>query len=429
VLAAVYAYFFRPQQADPSGTASYWYGGENIPDVEPYNLVRLGWYLSPLGIVLAVLGWWWMLRHELSLKTALFLGVGLFFTFLYVQNSRNNPHHIYVMRRYVPAVIPALTIAVAYAIVHWWRRQEWWRWLALVVTVAQVALLVYASRVVMRQVDHRGLVAQLTPWAESLDPDAVILFNDERPISTGATVGTALRYLFGYTVFDLQESYLTEESLDELIDAWRAQGRPILVAVGPDGVRAPFDNWSLESLPGLWLETRVLENSYTHFPRRVRPFKLALELYELEPVATEGEKGLRVDIGTSDFFYLGQGWYGKERLPDGTTMRWTRDAAQLILPEQLATDGDVQLHFQLATSNQAPTKPAEVQLVYGMSVLARWQVGTSFAGYDATLPTPMPSEGPLVLWLKTDAWNPLALGLSADARDLGVMVDWVEIGD
>jgi 4-amino-4-deoxy-L-arabinose transferase-like glycosyltransferase len=429
VLAAVYAYFFRPQQADPASTIPYWYGGENIPDVEPYNLVRLGWYVSPLGIALAVLGWWWMLRRELSLKAALFLGIGLFFTFLYVQNSRNNPHHIYVMRRYVPAVIPALTVAAAYAIVRWWRHQEWWHWLALIVAVGQVALLLNTSRTVLRQVDYRGLVDQLTPWAESLDPDAVILFDDDRPISTGTTIGTPLRYLFGHTVFDLQESYLTRDALQELIGVWHAQGRRILVAVGPDGVREPFDDWSLASLPGLRLEAQVLENSYTHVPRQVQPFTLALELFELEPGARTDVGVLRVDIGASDFFYLGEGWYGKERLPNGTTMRWTRDAAQFILPERLDIDGHVQLRFQLATSSQAPRMPVEVRLVYGADVIARWQVGTAFAEYEATLLEPAPPQSPLTLWLETDTWSPQALGISADARDLGVMVDWVKITD
>ncbi len=455
VLAALYAYFIRPRQANLAAEIPYWYADHTFPYVEPYNLVRLGWYLSPLGIALAVLGAWWMLRHDLSQRTALFLGIGLFFSFLYLENSRNNPHHIYVMRRYVPAVIPAFTIAAAYALERWWRRPSihlpWravpgeahkyrgrWRWLAWGVIVVQVASLLYAARIVVRQVDHRGLVDQLTSWAESLDANAVILFDDDRAVSAGATVGTALRYLFGRTVFDLQEEHLTGEILENLVRTWHAQGRRVLIAVGPNGVREPFANWRLAPLPGLWLDTSVLEASYLHFPRQVLRATESLELYELLPAASGDLSSLRIDVGSSDFFYLGEGWYEKERLPDGRTMRWTGSAARLSLPSYVAGDDEIRLRFQLAASAHAGHTPAEVRLrhcasipecdgVDGAAVVAEWQVGPTFDEYEATLPASALQDGRLVLWLETNTWNPAALGLSADARDLGVMVDWIGV--
>jgi hypothetical protein len=298
--------------------------------------------------------------------------------------------------------------------------------------VVQVALLLYAARIVVRQVDYRGLVDQFTPWAESLDPNAVILFDDDCAVSTGATVGTALRYLFGYTVFDLQEEYLATETLENLVRTWQAQGRTVLVAVGPYGVREPFVNWPLAPLPGLWLDTLTLERSYLHFPRQVLRERLSLDMYELLPLAGDASqsqafRALRVDVGSSDFFNLSAGWHGKERLPNGTTVRWTSEAAQFDLSSPEVGSGDVRLRLQMAASAESGRAPAEVRLRYGASVIARWQVGTTFAAYEATLPASVLGDGPLTLWLETDTWNPAALGLSADARDLGVMVDWISV--
>jgi 4-amino-4-deoxy-L-arabinose transferase-like glycosyltransferase len=425
VLAALYAYFIRPRLADPNASYAYWYVDHRIPSVQPYNLVRIGWYLSPLGIALAVLGMWWMLRHELSPQSALFLGVGLFASFLYIQNNRNNPHHIYVMRRYVPAVIPTFSVAAAYAITRWWRRRDRWRWLAWGVAALQVALLLYNARIVVRQVDHRGLVAQLTSWAKSLDPDAVILLDDDKAVSSGTVVGTPLRYLFGYTAFDLQETYLGADTLDDPLRAWQAQGRTVLVVVGPDGVREPFVTWPLKQRAGLQLNTTVLEHSYEHFPRQIRRFGLALELYELLPVTAQATFPLYIDIGSSDFFYLGQGWHGKERLPDDTTVRWTSGVAQFDFP--LPEDDDLYLRLRLKASADAGHTPTEVLLRSETGVLARWQVGVSWAEYEATLPTPALPGETLALWLETDIWSPAALGLSADARELGVLVDWIKV--
>jgi hypothetical protein len=75
-------------------------------------------------------------------------------------------------------------------------------------------------------------------------------------------------------------------------------------------------------------------------------------------------------------------------------------------------------------------------------VVTRWQVDATFDVYEVTLPalsgsagsprvgsagSPPGQGGPADLWLETETWNPAALGLSTDARDLGVMVDWIEV--
>ena len=427
VLAALYAYFVRPGQANLTANMPYWYGEYIIPYVEPYNLVRLGWYLSPLGIALAVLGVWWMLRRDLSQQTVLFLGLGLFFSFLFLENSRNNPKHIYVMRRYVPMVIPAFAIAAAYAIERWWCRSHRLRWLALGVAVVQMALLLYGARSVVRQVDHQGIVAQLTPWVESLDSNAIILFDDDQPVSAGATVGTALRFLYGRTVFDLQEEFLEAETLEKLVRSWQTQGRPVLVAVGSNAVREPFANWSVTPLPSLSLDTTVLEESYLHFPRQVLRSRLELELYELQPRENAVLDPLRIDVGSSDFFYLGEGWYGKERLPDQTTVRWTSGAAQIHLPSAVTVGGDVRLQLQMALPADVGEPLTSVRMRHETSTVAEWQVGKDFAVYEATWTPSSFQDGPPDLWLETDTWNPAALGLNMDSRDLGVMVDWISV--
>ena len=84
-------------------------------------MVRLGWYLSPLGLLLGVVGCALLVHERTSERTWAILGVGLFFTVLYTYKTYNNPHHIYVMRRYVPAAFPMLTLGAAYVLIAWQR--------------------------------------------------------------------------------------------------------------------------------------------------------------------------------------------------------------------------------------------------------------------------------------------------------------------
>ncbi|MEZ4582135.1 MAG: hypothetical protein R3A10_10960 [Caldilineaceae bacterium] len=55
VVAAVYGYVVRLRLGETI-FAAYWYAGTDIPLTDHLNLVRLGWYLGPLGLLLAVAG-------------------------------------------------------------------------------------------------------------------------------------------------------------------------------------------------------------------------------------------------------------------------------------------------------------------------------------------------------------------------------------
>ncbi len=281
VLAALYGYFIRPCLADTTATSHYWYGDNEIPNVEPYNLVRLGWYISPLGIALAVTGMWWMLRCEANERTAAFLGIGLFFSFFFLYRSRNNPHHIYVMRRYVPAVIPTFVVGAAYALDRWLRRAGWRRWCAVGLAVVLAGWLLVDARVVIPHVEYRGAIAQFEPLVHALgDDDPVILFNDDLPVSTGATLGTPLRYIYGYTVFDLQEEHVDAEQLSAQARRWHDAGRRVLVAFGSNGVPGIFPVSQLTPVVTFHLDVPVLEASYEHFPRQIRRYAVDLQVYE-----------------------------------------------------------------------------------------------------------------------------------------------------
>lgn len=286
VVLAAYAYFIRPLGVDPTKQFNYWYAGSKIPDVEPFNMVRLGWYLSPLGLLLSVVGCALLVRERTSERTWMLLGVGLFFTLLYTYKTYNNPHHIYVMRRYVPVVFPMLALGAAYAL----DRLAAWRPIGRVSAIGlgaiTAALLIYAGRVSNSQIDYAGGLDQYRAFAAQVPPDAIVLFDDRELVGVTALFGTPLAYLDGHTVLDVQEDRLDAARFEALVTGWLAASRPVMIVGGPQAANqvcaAIGARQQCRSL-GTWhFDWPQLEASYEHMPATVNRTVYDLTLTTVE---------------------------------------------------------------------------------------------------------------------------------------------------
>lgn len=284
VLLAAFAYFLRPLQADPSRAGFYWYGEHTIPDVEPFNMVRLGWYLSRPGLALGVLGIAAILGKRVNERTWMIVGVGVFFSLLFLYRTFNNPHHVYVMRRYVPAVIPTFALGMAYAALWLANWRAIGRVLATGLTVALVLLMVYKGKVLIPQVDYKGGVDQFRGLTNLIPQDAVVLFNDDEPVGAAGVFGTPLAFLEGRTVLDLREDRLDFNRLDALVEHWQAAGQPVIVVNGSSPVSGLCDRWNCQLLGKVRFDLRVLEHSYDHWPTAIVPYRPNLMVYVVENV-------------------------------------------------------------------------------------------------------------------------------------------------
>jgi hypothetical protein len=206
----------------------------------------------------------------------------VFFSILFLFRTFNNPHHVYVMRRYVPAVIPTFAMGMAFAVLRLADWQPVGRVLAAGLLMGEMVLMLYGGRAMIRQVDYQGGVAQIRAFSAQVPSDAVVLFEDGEPIGAGAGLGTPLAYLNGCTVMDLQEDRLDLDRLDTLVAGWLATGRSVVVVNDSAYATELCDRWRCRSLGTARFDLRVLEASYEHLPVEVVPFQVSLDLYVVE---------------------------------------------------------------------------------------------------------------------------------------------------
>lgn len=289
LLFALYGWFIRPATGTVI-TRPDSYSETLIPLTNHENWLRLGWYFSPIGIWLGVLGVALMLWRA-GWKTALLLGVGCLFAAIYLWNVRANPHQIYVMRRYVPVVAPFFILASAYLLgdllshLHAWRAQgSWMQALAtlsgVILSIAWLGGLAWSARGFISQVDHQGVVDQLAALEAELPPDSVLLFNDQAPVGRGDFWGTPLKFIYGHDVFTLRSPPETDSRrLAQTINSWQNSGRTV-VWIG-DPAWLAENGFDFQEQVHV-IESRRLEGSYEHKPREIVQVQWVLPTAPLE---------------------------------------------------------------------------------------------------------------------------------------------------
>jgi hypothetical protein len=284
---AIYSYFIRPRLGT-TVLAPYWYADSQIPITNHENLMRLGWYLSPLGVGLAVAGGVLMLLNERWDTSWPLWVVGGASTAIYIFNIFNNPVHIYAMRRYVPIVLPFFTLAGAYAISWLWQRAPWQRAsrpVSLALLVALAGWLTYNDRLIVNQVDYEGALTQVERVAALLEDGAVVLFVDDPAVGLGAILGTPLQFLHGASSFDLQEDQVEADLLKGQVAHWLGEGTPVYVIRNADSSILLL-NECLVPAGSAHLDTPRLEQTYDHIPQVIEHVRYDLEVYRVGPGCT-----------------------------------------------------------------------------------------------------------------------------------------------
>lgn len=353
VALVIFAYFLwaHPQSL-------YAYVGGATPLDRSANLIKLGWYLSPIGIALATLGAVIVFVRDLNARNAFFFGTAGLFTFFYLEELYSNPHYIYTTRHYIPLVIPLFVILAARALFWLWNecfanyasRQRVVRfatggafalWMlynlyAMGIVDASratgVALrLPFVSQPAALGVLHiepfensiagvnelGGAYRQIEQLAQQTDPNAVILFSAGR--DEPAALATPLKYVFGRDAFVSVFNNPPGDKIAAMIDTWRAQGRQVILAYGTNGGRLEIPGYALEQIGDAGLDVPQWAFAYDFMPRSAWRVNLNYALFRAVPQTVPNTDAFALHFGGADFPYLMNGFL--ERTPEANT-RW-----------------------------------------------------------------------------------------------------------
>lgn len=416
---SLYAYFIRPQLAQEV------YHPEMARLDRDYamdSLVHLGWYLSPVAIFLGVLGTCLFIYNRLDRVNLFFLLIGLIFSFSVLKGTEDAWDHFWIMRRFVPVVIPTFLLFTAYTLWHLFKFcpttpngiSQLPRWIFFAVLIFLLTYSLGVAKPILTHQEYSGIIRQMDQIAKVF-PDRAVVVMDNFDITI--RIAPPLEYIYQKKALVLYQNTLESyQKFIQLAHRWMQEGQEVyFVTPLPQG---------LELTKKFTLKVPEMEYAIGHIPKKIN--ELYSDLYVYRLTEKDGMSKYLLKLGINDFGLI-EGFYHIEDLPDGNRKyRWTKGTAKILVPGE----SKFRIRMRAWRPDFLPKVNMEVftknTLVTVIQLLTPGSSPSEFQDYEMVVPANL-IENPLILTLRVPTWNPKDALNVPDLRDLGVMIEEIEV--
>jgi dolichyl-phosphate-mannose-protein mannosyltransferase len=434
-VAALYLYFMRPAlsawagaNGNPAASALarpgvlLALGFRRLAAHDAQSFLRLGWFLTPVALALAVLGlmllvWRWQRAYLLPVLVTLSFG-GFYFYKIRIYND-----YFFALRRFVPVVVPMALGLAAFALWRLAARGGWRRLAAAGLAACLFATYLARTWPLVGHVDWRHSVRFTADVARRFGPQDVVVFEQQGSLHL---LSLPLWAVHGVNVLELARFNPDPERVNHLIRAWRTRWRNVYFVYT---YRTDLCGVFLQRVEDHAFGTVEWERGWDRPPEGPVPraFRFTVARAVL-PEELQVPPLDEVDVGGSDDFQV-SGFYEKEG-----GYRWTGRCGSVYLPAA-RRGGAVEVTAAAGVQRPSTLPPALVAVSLGGAPLGEFTPGPRWTTAIFALPAALPPGEPVLRLDVLDAasrraltWRPVnALSGSDDTRDLGVMVDRVRV--
>jgi hypothetical protein len=419
---AAYAWFLRAAE-----------GKLALHDAE--SLRMFGWYVHPAAIAAALAGLALVAPRVFWRDPGFFLvacGTAIFV----FHRIRIVPEHFWVTRRYVPTILPAVLLGIATTLLLPLAaraenpRARAARAARYVLRLAVLALVAWgfwtATARVRPHVEYAGIIPRLEGMAARFTVQDLIVV-ESRNASDVHVLALPLAYIYDRPVLVLNSPKPDKAMFEEFL-AWAQRHYRAVYFIGGGGTDLLSRRVAVESVASERFQIPEYESLRNQYPTSVRFKEFDFGIYKFVP-PPPAARALMLDIGDQDDLQVVR-FHAKERDQRGT-YRWTRALSYLSLIGVPADASELVLWMDNG-GRPAAAPPAQVEVFIGDVSLGRVVVGPGMQPYRLPIPSEVAraaaaSPDAVTVRLRTVTWRPRAILRVADDRELGVMVDRVEI--
>ena len=335
-------------------------------------------------------------------------------------------------RRFLPVILPATLLFAAAAALGTWER--WPRGpQAIRAIVGTIVLIILgqqyriAAAPAVSHVEFKGLVDHVQELAQRFTERDIVIV-ESRGSSDVHVLSIPLAYIHGRRVLVL-ESEVPDKVMFEafLADAEQRYERVFFLGGGGTDLLSP----GIRATPVTYVEREApsfIVTPWNAYRAGIRAYKFHYSLYRLERAVTTGA-GFALDVGFEDDLQVVR--FGGKEITEGRTFRWTTRQSYVAVRGLTGREREVVLTMQ--DGGRPPSaEPAVVEVLLGDVSLGRITVTPGFREYSLPI-APESLKAAIAatgrqLRLVCTTWRPSELlPNSTDTRELGVMMDRVEI--
>lgn len=387
------------------------------------NLVRLGWYLTPLGLGLALLGALLVLDDIFEKKNEMlipFILVFAVFSGFYLYKSRAFPDNYWVIRRYIEIVIPGcLFLATAFLV--WLRPILMKRLKATGASALCVLLFVllwvgefWAVPNLWRQTELTGTFDGLGNLAGILKEADIVILEYSR---SQDTFSGPLKSVFHKSVYNLATNMPDPDAFDQLMHQWLSQGKRVFILTSDEQTQLESHKYDFVLKDCFYLRTSLTEQTYARLPHALENLQYVINIYDVK-VSQEKDSLEQVTFDMDFHFGIGNyGFYSDEAADPTIELPGIAPAgaATLLicarlkpLDDRRSLSVEVYLNNSLAGSCEISSEPKVFRFPIPKR-LVNGEKGNQVKFHSSLL-------------------SPSALGISTDQRHLGFILDYLKLG-
>ncbi|MDP8218133.1 MAG: glycosyltransferase family 39 protein [Candidatus Theseobacter exili] len=399
------------------------------------NLRQLGWFISPLGLFSGLLGLYLLIISKPSKQAVPFIIIFVFVTFAILWDRQIHNSFMWAERRYLPVIIPSFLILSSYALTFIWKKLPSVISKSICLIIGLLILLhpITINKPILKIQDYKGT----WDFCERLSN---LFNNDDILICYGSWLALPLSYIFGKTTLQISDQEYAKripfaKTILNSIDKWLIEGKRVYYLSQEE---QPFSNLiNFIPIEKTTLVTKVLERRINSMPEKIENITIPLTIYRLEKIPNNfknKENKYLIDIGHENLSLI-SGFYDQESclLPDldSKTYRWTNKKASMKL--DISADDIPQIrkiHLSLKSFRPTGIPPAEIQVSIANENLCTLKIPSvdDFNKYTIDIPGGLLNKNiSAQLVLAVNIWNPSADGTNRDKRDLGVVVEKIEL--
>ena len=273
------------------------------------------------------------------------------------------------------------------------------------------------------------MIPRLEQLASTIGNDDLLIVESRDAGTDVHTLALPLAYVYARNVLVLSSAAPDKPTSGGFLE-WAESRYARVLFLGAGGTDLLSREWGATVLATARFRLPEYDAPLNAFPRYASAKQFDYTVYELMPGAGEELAAEFVlDIGVRDDLNVLR-FHAKEET-EGRTIRWSRNVSYILLPDLRPGSREVVLWLNDG-GRPAAAPPAEVTIALADEPLGTITVDTGFKPYTVPIPEALASRiaaarAPVRLKLTTVIWNPEQVLGTADNRELGVMVDRVEV--